>query len=56
MKVALNLYVLSMVVTFILLALTTTEPALAVLGYIFGATLGLALVLSFLKGGRNGSA
>ena len=56
MKVALNLYVLSMVVVFILLALTTTEPALAVLGYIFGATLGLALVLSFLKGGRNGDS
>lgn len=56
MKVALNLYVLSMVVTFILLALTTTEPVLAVLGYLFGATLGLALLLSFLKGGRNGNS
>jgi len=56
MKVVLNLYVLSMVVTFILLALTTTEPVLAVLGYLFGATLGLALLLSFLKGGRNGNS
>lgn len=56
MKVVLNLYVLCMIVTFILLALTTTEPALAVFGYLFGATLGLALLLSFLKGGRNGSA
>lgn len=56
MKIVVNLYVLAMIVTFLLLAFTSSEPAFAVLGFIFAGTLGLAFLLSFLKGGRNGDS
>lgn len=54
--IVVNIYLLSLITVLILLALTSSEPALAVIGYIFAATLGLAFLLSFMKGGRNGDS